>query len=158
VLHYHSDPRYLRYYPWTERTEEDVRAFVARFIQWQAASPRHKFQLAITEAGTGTLVGNCGLRLDRPGAVQGDLGYELAPRYWGRGYATEAGAAMLSFGFETLGLHRIWADCLAENTASQRVLEKLGMRCEGRLRENRWLKGRWCDTLLYAILEQEWRS
>ena len=60
------------------------------------------------------------------------------------------------FGFGELKLHRLWATCLADNTASARVLEKLGMQLEGRLRENEWFKGRWWDTLHYAILEQEW--
>jgi RimJ/RimL family protein N-acetyltransferase len=64
---------------------------------------------------------------------------------------------MIEFGFNGLGLHRIWAECVAENQASARVLEKLGMQREGRLREKRWMKGRWWDTLIYAILEPAWR-
>ena len=83
--------------------------------------------------------------------------YELDPRYWGCGYATEAARALLAFGFKELGLHRIWARCIAENVAS-RVLEKISIRQEGRLREKEWMKGRWWDTLLYTILEHEWQT
>jgi ribosomal-protein-alanine N-acetyltransferase len=158
VLAYQSDPRYLRYYEWTERTEADVRSFVQRFVDRQAEEPRLKYQLAITVAGEGRLIGNCGVRLAEAGAEAGDLGYEIAPAYWGRGYATEAAEAMMRFGFEALGLHRIWAHTVAENAASQRVMEKLGMRCEGRLRETQWYKGRWWDTVVYGILEEEWRD
>lgn len=155
VLAYQSDPRYLRYYEWTEA---DARSFVQRFVEWQAEEPRLKYQVAITLAEDGTLIGNCGVRLAEAGAEVGDLGYEIAPATWGRGYATEAAEAMVRFGFEELGLHRIWSHTVAENAASQRVMEKLGMRCEGRLRETQWYKGRWWDTVVYGILEEEWRD
>ena len=157
VLAYQSDPRYLTYYPWTERTEAEVKAFVGRFIAWQAAEPRTKFQLAITAREGGGLIGNCGLRLEEAGAPSAELGYELAPEHWGRGYAIEGARAMVSFGFETLALHRVWGECVPENSASQRVMAALGMRREGRLRQTQWYKGRWWDTLIYAMLEDEWR-
>jgi ribosomal-protein-alanine N-acetyltransferase len=156
VLAYQSDPRYLRFYPWTGRTAEDVRTFVQTFLDQQQQQPRYKFQLVITLRGDSRLIGNCGLRQDSPDAPQADLGFELDPVHWGQGYATEAARALLRFGFEERGLHRIWAHCLAENTAAARVLEKIGMKREGRQRENQWFKGRGWDTLLYAILEQEW--
>lgn len=155
VLAYQSDPRYLRYYAWTERTEAEVRALVQRFLDWQGEEPRLKFQLAVTLADGGQLIGNCGIRLEKAGAREGEVGYEIDPLYWGRGYATEAARAMVRFGFGELGLHRIRGHTVAENVASQRVMEKLGMRCEGRLRENEWFRGRWWDTLVYGVLEQD---
>lgn len=158
VLAYLSDPRYLRYYEWEQRTKADAREFVQRFVRWQTESPRLKFQLAITLPGDGRLIGNCGVRMAEAGAQEAELGYEIAPDCWGQGYATEAAWAMVEFGVGTLGLHRIWAQCVAENAASQRVLAKLGLRLEGRLRESQWFKGRWWDTLLYGILEDEWRG
>jgi ribosomal-protein-alanine N-acetyltransferase len=158
VLAYQSDPRYLRFYEWTERTEADVRAFVGQFLDWQVEAPRLKFQLAITRVEAGRLIGNSGVRLARAGVREAELGYELSPAYWGQGYATEAARAMMGFGFETLGLHRICAYTVAENVASQRVMERLGMRREGRLRENRWFKGRWWDTVVYSILEDDWQA
>ena len=158
VLAYQSDPRYLRYYPWTQRTAEDVQAFVQRFIDWQDEQPRTRFQFAITLRSEGRLIGSCGIRKETATSQQADLGYEIAPSHWGRGYATEAARAVLAFGFDELELHRIQAFCLAENTASARVLEKLGMQREGRLRENRWMKGRWWDSLVYGILQDEWKA
>ena len=158
VLAYQSDPRYLRYYAWDARMPDDVRAFVARFIAQQQEQPRHKFQLAIELRAEGCLIGNCGLRRETAGAWVGELGYELAPAYWGQGYATEAARAMVTLGFTDFKLHRIASYCIADNVASAHVLEKLGMRCEGRLRENEWMKGRWWDTLLYGILDREWSA
>jgi RimJ/RimL family protein N-acetyltransferase len=125
------------------------------FIGFQQERPRRKFQLAITLPETGELIGNCGIRVYDPAAGGADIGYELDPRFWGCGYATEAARAMLSYGFGPLGMHRITAECLAENSASAHVLEKIGMRREGHLRENVWMKGRRWDTFLYAILASD---
>ena len=85
------------------------------------------------------------------------IGYCFNRRYWGRGYATEAARAVVDFGFASLGLHRIFATCAPENTASARVLEKLGMRREGHMARHKWVRGRGRDSCLYAVLEDEWR-
>ena len=158
VLAYQRDPRYLRFYPWTYRTETDVQDFVQMFVDQQAEQPRRKFQLAITLPDDERLIGNCGIRRKPEQDWEADIGYELAPEHWGRGYATEAALAVVSFGFRELELHRISSWCIADNSASARVLEKVGLRPEGRLRENEYFKGRWWDTLLYGVLESEWTS
>jgi RimJ/RimL family protein N-acetyltransferase len=126
------------------------------FVDQQAEQPRRKFQLAITLPDDGRLIGNCGIRRKPDQDWEADIGYELAPEYWGRGYATEAALAVVSFGFRELELHRISSWCIADNSASARVLEKAGLRPEGRLKENEYFKGRWWDPLLYGILESEW--
>ena len=64
---------------------------------------------------------------------------------------------MTDFGFRELGLRRISSWCIADNEASARVLERLGFVKEGKLRSNEFFKGRWWDTLLYAVLAEEWR-
>jgi RimJ/RimL family protein N-acetyltransferase len=158
VLTYQTDPRYLRYYEWTGRTPEAVQAFVQMFLDQQRAQPRTKFQLAVALKSNHRLVGSCGIRVASAGAREGDIGYELSPAYWGQGYATEAARAIVGFGFSELGLHRIWSWCVADNLGSARVLEKLGMRLEGRLRDKAYYKGRWWDRLLFAILEDEWHA
>ncbi len=158
VLAYQSHPLYLRYNHWETRSEAEVREFLAMFLGQQHQHPRIRFQLAATLRSDGRLIGNAGVRMPYADARQGEIGYEFAPEHWGQGYATEAAGAMLRYGFEVLRLHRVQANCVAENVASARVLEKLGMQREGRLRENEWFKGRWWDTLLYAILDREWRA
>jgi len=158
VLAYQNDARYLRFYPWTERTPEDVQKFVRMFLEQQTAQPRIKFQLVVTLKSNNQLIGNCGIRMDSADARQADIGYELAPPYWGQGYATEAARAIVHFGFTELHLHRIWSWCMAENLASAHVLEKLGLRLEGRMRESEYFKGRYWDTLAFSILDNEWRA
>jgi RimJ/RimL family protein N-acetyltransferase len=158
VLAYQRDPRYLRYYDWTDRTPGDAQRFVQMFIEQQAEQPRRKFQLAVVLKETGDLIGNGGLRKAAISALEANLGYELSPDHWGRGYATEAVRAIVQFGFTELKVHRVWAWCIADNLASARVLEKLGLKLEGRLRDKEYFKGRWWDTLLYGILENEWHG
>jgi ribosomal-protein-alanine N-acetyltransferase len=156
MLEYQSDPLYLRYNPWTEGTKERAQEFVGWFLDNQKEEPRVRFQLAVTLKSNHLLIGNCGVRMDEANSVEANIGYELDPKYWNNGYATEAASVIVDLGFSRLGVHRIWADCIAENTGSAHVLEKLGMKLEGRFRENKNFKGRWWDTLIYAILADVW--
>ena len=87
---------------------------------------------------------------------QAALGYCYHQDAWGRGFAIEMPQEMLRFGFEDLGLHRIRASADTRNGASIRVLDKIGMRQEGRLREHVLMRGEWRDSYLYAILQHEW--
>ena len=154
---YQRDPRYLRLYERDEVTERQAQAMVYAFILWQGERPRSKAQLAITLAETGELIGNVGLRRDAPGDPLADMGYELAPGHWGLGYATEAARALVGWGFGAWGgLQRIHAHCLAANAASARVLLKLGMRPEVRLRDHQWFKDRYWDVILFGLLREEW--
>src|SRR5258708_19314631 len=83
VFAYQSDPRYLRYYDWTQRPEQDVRAFVRMFIAQSEEEPRTKFQLAIALASDGQLIGNAGIRMKTPEARVAALCSELNPPYCG---------------------------------------------------------------------------
>lgn len=156
VLEYQSDPLYLRYNHWMERTPEAVQEFVGWFLDYQVQQPRIKYQLAVILKSNNQLIGNCGVRMNKAGDFEANIGYELAPQHWNYGYATEAAHAIVDFGFQHFGVHRIWADCVADNVGSAHVLEKLGMKLEGRLREKDYFKGRWWDALIFAILEEEW--
>ena len=158
VLAYQRDPRYLQFYEWTDRTAGDAQRFVQMFIEQQEEQPRRKFQLAVVLKATGQLIGNCGIRNASASAHEADIGYELSPDHWGHGYATEAARAVVQFGFAELKVHRIGAWCIADNVASVRVLEKLGLKLEGRLRDKEYFKGRWWDTLMYGLLENEWHD
>ena len=158
VLSYQQTAEYLQFYPWETRSAADVQQFLKMFIDWQQENPRSKYQLAITLSATQQLIGLCGVRKRSANASEAEIGYELAPAYWGRGLATEAAGRLLNFAFTHLHVHRVWATCIPENTGSMRVLERLGLRQEGRLRENRRMKDRWWDTMIYGILDHEWQS
>lgn len=114
--------------------------------------------LAVVEQETGAFVGDVVLMYHSREQRAGEIGYVLNPDHAGKGYATEAGAALLRLGFDELGLHRMTGRLDARNTASARVLEKLGMRREAHFVENEFIKGEWTDELVYAVLAKEWRD
>ncbi len=131
-------------------TEQDARAFLA------LAQEPDKIWLAITLRSDGLQIGGVGLRLDRQ-HHHAELGYWLGVPYWGQGYATEAAREMLRYGFEDLGLHRIFASHFKHNPASGRILVKLGMRHEGCQREHLRKWNEFVDSELYGLLRQEWQ-
>ena len=91
--------------------------------------------------------------------VQAELGWCLDPRYGGQGYATEAAAELLRICFEDLGLRRVTAHCLADNVASWRLMERLGMRRElHAVRESLHRSAGWVDGYGYALLAEEWAA
>jgi len=85
-----------------------------------------------------------------------ELGYWLAPALWGKGLMTEAAHAVVRWGFESLGLHKVTVGCFAENAASRRVIEKVGFRYIGRLDDDVWRAGRWWSHLRFELTEPEW--
>ena len=96
---------------------------------------------------------------DRARAVQAELGWSLDPAYAGRGYATEAVAELIRICFEELHLRRVLAQCFADNLASWRLMERVGMRRESQdVRGSLHRSGEWLDGLAYALLADEWRS
>jgi ribosomal-protein-alanine N-acetyltransferase len=110
--------------------------------------------LAITLRDTGELVGSIEIRLIPP-HKRGELGYWIGRPHWGRGYATEASAALLRWAFDTLDLHRVHAAHLGRNPASGAVLRKIGMRFEGRLRSHFEKWGVMEDLDVYGLLADE---
>ncbi|MBN1813150.1 MAG: GNAT family N-acetyltransferase [Anaerolineae bacterium] len=156
IQEYASDPKVVRYMGWGPNSEEDTRAFLKRAFEQRSKQPRVEYGLAIILKTENRPIGSGGITIDNPDHKEAELGYCFNRRFWGQGYATEAARAFIAFGFEELGLHRIYATCDPANVASARVMEKIGMQREGHLREHRWRKGRWRDSYLYAILEQEW--
>ena len=90
-----------------------------------------------------------------PVGPQLSFGYVLAPAWWGQGYATEAAGALLRFGFEDLGAHRLFAHVFVGNEASARVLTKLGLRLESEVKQGTFVRGQWHDVRTYAMLRNE---
>jgi ribosomal-protein-alanine N-acetyltransferase len=156
VQEYASDSEVVRYMEWGPNTEKDTREFLQRAFDQRQKRPRSEYGLAVILKSENQLVGGGGIYIANPDHKEAELGYCFNRRFWGQGYATEAARAFVAFGFAELGLHRIYATCDPANVASARVMEKIGMQREGHLRGHRWMKGRWRDSYLYAILEQEW--
>jgi ribosomal-protein-alanine N-acetyltransferase len=136
-------------------TEQDARAFLARASEEFRSGLSVSFAICVSPARE--LCGAVGLNI-APAHQRAELGYWIGVPFWGKGYATEAARAVVAFGFRTLGLHRIFAFHFAENAASGRVLEKIGMRHEGRLREHVKKWDRFIDLENYGLLKSEFRA
>jgi RimJ/RimL family protein N-acetyltransferase len=106
----------------------------------------------------GTVVGDSILILQGTGLSEGEIGWTVIPQHAGRGYATEAANAVLELGFEHYGLRRVVANLDARNDRSAALCERLGMRRESHKVGDFWSKGRWTDSLEYALLRDEWRA
>lgn len=149
-----SDERVVRYMLFPLFDRERARAFVAKVQSPPAAGDPGQVVLAIEERAGSDVIGLCGLVLE-PEAEEAEAWYLLQPDRWGRGLATEALGGLVDHGFRTLGVRRIKASCLPENPASSRVLEKLGFKREGHLRQNLRIQGEWRDSYLYARLASD---
>jgi RimJ/RimL family protein N-acetyltransferase len=155
---YASDAEVVRWVPWGPNTETDTRDFLAYTMASAAAEPRQDWILAVEALEAPRLLGTVGLYIRYQDQDQAMLGYAYGRDAWGRGYATEAASAMLELGFDALGLRRIWATCDPDNEGSRRVLEKIGMTLEGRLRDDAVIRGQVRDSLVWGILQRDWRD
>jgi RimJ/RimL family protein N-acetyltransferase len=96
---------------------------------------------------------------DRAVGAGAEIGYVLDPAHSGHGYATEAAGELLRICFEELGVRRVTAQLFADNIASRRLLERLGMRREQHTKQDSLHRsGEWMDAMMYALLVDEWRA
>ena len=153
---YASDPEVVRLMIWGPNTLEMTRTFVARALKEQEQWPRPFVSLAIELKSDRRVIGSIGLRIKDEKKRAADIGYVLSRAYWRQGYMLEAARTILDAAFRTLDLHRVWATCDVRNRASYGVMERLGMRREAHFHKDKFEKGEWRDTYLYAILAEEW--
>ncbi len=155
---YRNDPEVARYQGWESISLPEAEAFIAAQRTIHAGVPGVGMQIAIESKDTGALVGDCYFCMSLDDPQQAELGYTLATTAQGRGLATEAVGAWLTYAFRAYHLHRVTALLDVENHRSAALLERLGFRREGHYLQSGWFKGRWCDEYLYAILREEWQA
>jgi len=151
------DPEYNRFYSENETTREFWQSVFDRILASTNAQERLKYQLAIC-LPTGEVIGTCGVRMEDRENRQASFGCAVARLYWGQGFAYEASQRIVSFGFSSLPIHRLFAETISENTQARKLAERLGMKLEGELRHTRFFRGRWWNTVIYSILMDEWRD
>ena len=115
---------------------------------------KEAYNFVITRKGT--IIGSIALMMKNEGIAE--LGYWVAKPYWGKGYATEASKMAMKEGFKTLKLHKIYAHHIKENPASGRVMQKLGMKKEGIMREHTKKQGKYRDLIQYGVLRREFKG
>jgi RimJ/RimL family protein N-acetyltransferase len=156
---YRSDPEVARYQSWDSTySMADAESFLSSQRGLVFGQAGEWLQLAIVDRETGTVYGDCAVRVATDQPATAELGITLAQSSQGKGLATEALTAVLTELFEQRGLHRVVAEADDRNVPVQRLLERLGFRCEARFVEADWFKGEWSTLRLYAMLEREWRQ
>lgn len=155
LFEYLSDPAIYKYEPGEPITLDEARKLILE-------RSRSTIFWAVVLQDTQKMVGHLYFQQTEPlEYLTWELGYIFNPRYQNHGYASESAAALIRYGFDHWGIHRVMAHCNPENIASWKVLEKIGMRREGYFQQNIFFKTSadgspiWVDTFEYAILKEE---
>jgi RimJ/RimL family protein N-acetyltransferase len=159
LLAMQSRPDVARWLYWEARDADAVRAALAAKLGRSTMSADGAgLSFAAVLKSSGELIGDCSVFTVSGEHRQGEIGFIFHPDQHGHGYATEAARELLAFAFGECGFHRVIGRLEARNSASARVLARIGMREEAHLVENEWVKGEWQSERIYAILEHEWRA
>ena len=154
---FQSLPAAARYRYTEPRNRQEVRKLLNGWIKNTAfADDDDKLVLATETKDSGRVIGEVLLTLRSAQHRQGEIGFLLHPDFHGQGFAFEAMLPLLKLGFDHFGLHRIYGRCDARNTASARLMARLGLRREAELHENAFVKGEWTSELVFALLAREW--
>jgi RimJ/RimL family protein N-acetyltransferase len=156
---YRSDPLVAQYQGWdTPYSLEQSAAFIHAMTMTTPGTPGEWYQIAIelkTPTAPGPLIGDVAFHMKQD-MRQAYIGFTLARPYQGQGYALEAVTCLLDYLYDELKLHRVIATTDVLNSASIRLIERLGFRREAHFIENDWFKGRWSSEYWYAMLAEEW--
>lgn len=151
-----SDPAVMRY--WSSAPMQDPSQARARIEDMRAGfESRRTINWLLADAAD-RVIGSCTLFHFDARHRHAEVGYALLSSHWGRGLAAEAVALALDWGFDVLHLHRIEADIDPRNHASRRLLQRLGFRREGLLRERFFVEGVAMDSEVHGLLAAEWRG
>ena len=156
---YRSDPEVARYQGWEAPFSlEQATRFVTEMNSKTPGEPGQWYQIALELKATGEMIGDCAFQRLSEDNSQAEIAFTLASHFQGQGYATEAVRCLIDYLFSDLELHRIRANCDPDNLASSRLMQRVGMRHEGRFVESLSFKGCWAGEDWYAILRREWIS
>jgi ribosomal-protein-alanine N-acetyltransferase len=150
-----SNSEVCRYQVWGPNSPSQSEEFVAAAVAtWQLPEDQRSRWVWLAEHPYEGVVGAGELHIRSRQHRQGEISYIVHPDYWRLGYATDIGQQLLETGFRAHGLQRIYATCDPRNVASAAVLQKLGMRREGRLRHTHLLRDGWRDSELFAVVDE----
>ena len=152
VHSYTSNVNVMKYIPEGVFSEEDTKKFVVENSNENSAK-----YFPVILRNDQTLIGHICFH-KYFGEHTYEIGWVFNPKYYNKGYASEAAYSILKYGFETLKLHRIIATCQPENIPSYRVIENIGMRREGYFKKCIPYGDEWWDEYYYAILDEEWNG
>jgi RimJ/RimL family protein N-acetyltransferase len=152
------DPAFQKYVLVWLDTEEQIDTFLVHAIREANNENRRDYSLAAREKDTGAFAGLAFIEIDLRYPTSAEFGIALLPAFCKNGYGTEILESFLAFGFETLGMHRVYGKCDEHNIPSARLMERCGLVYEGTIREHVWLRDHWRSTRYYGMLAGEYFS
>ena len=155
MYEYSKDPlltKYLLWYPHPDIT------YTSKYLSYVEKQYKKNLYYDFGIEYEGKLIGTCGFSSFDLENDSGEIGYVLSRKYWGQGLASEAVRRVLKFGFEELGLNRIYARIMAGNEKSEALAQGCGMRPEGYFKEAVKAKGEYRDISIYAITKKEYKG
>ena len=150
MYEYTSDEETTRFIYEPHKDLEQTKNVIANYF---VKEPIGKYAIVLKESNK--MIGAIEFRVHERNK-SGELGFTLSRHFWGNGYMTEAGELILELAFEVLGLERVYAGHEVKNSASGKVLIRLGMKCEGIFRKSEMIKGALVDSAYYSILKDEY--
>lgn len=154
---YCSVPAVAEFTTWeAHQSKEDTKGFIDFVMNRYEVDKLGPW--GIEDKQTKRLIGSCNYLGCDSNSMRVELGYVLSDQYWNQGIMTEVVSKIIQFGFEEVGLERIQARCMVDNTGSAKVMEKVGMKFEGVLRNYMKVKNELRDLKMYAILKEDFHS
>jgi len=155
---YRSIPEVCRYVPFSPGTPEELAERLADRERTRSVidAEGQVICLVVEHRDTREVIGDLVLFWHSDTDLHAEVGYVLHPDHEGHGYATEATRALLGLAFDGAGAHRVSARLDERNTASARLLERLGFRHEATYVDGEWFKEEWSTLVVYALLDREW--
>jgi ribosomal-protein-alanine N-acetyltransferase len=154
VFEYASDPEVAKYVSWEPHKSIEDSINLIKFTH-EYYERKEGIIWGIVYKENNKVIGTCDISPVTK-HFRAEIAYALSRDYWGKGLMTEAVKEVIRFGFERMNLNRIQAMCIPENIGSYRVMEKVGMKYEGVIREYMYIKGKFQDLKLYSILRIEY--
>jgi len=157
IFDYASDFEVSKTTNWSPHTSiEDSKIYVKSMLKRYSYNQASEWGIVLKK--TGKIIGTCGFTTWFPTHYKGEIGYSLAQKFWNLGLTTEAVRIVIEFGFNTIKLNRIEARCRLDNPASERVMQKAGMKFEGIQRDIMFVKKRFTSLKVYSILESDFKN
>ncbi len=157
IFTYRSDALTNQYQGWIPKSIEDVHHFISK-IAPKINMPNSWFQFAIVLKETNELIGDIGIHFFDEENCQVELGCTLSKDQQAKGFANEALKTVIDYLFRELNKHRISCSIDPDNTASIKMVERLGFRKEAHFKQSICVDDKWYDDMVYALLRSEWNK
>lgn len=157
IFRFRSDPEVCKYNGLPFETIDEAHGLIGQLQRQFEVGSTLAWGMRLKDEAD-TIIGLCGFNYWSRYNYLAEIGFDMAKAYWGKGLMPEAADVLVRFGFERMALNKIVAEVRGDNRASIRVMEKLGFKLEGVLRQQTYENGQFCDEMLFGMLSSEFQQ